>query len=215
MAKIKYENWSSEIFPGFYESYISPDSALEFEQALTPKGFWMDVMDYKQYLNEVCIEWVSRMEFEENPIGMKVGRFLHLDSPREYNFRTDRITFEVDVNLHKLKRHCFQEVCERFDKYLLDNWPSCSGFVSFVPNTLESFMDKYESEPQERGELVEVMVEFYLLEYVDFIEVEQAVYERCYDIACQVGIVLTNGTSSFDTMFDDDADMYIAGEMIT
>lgn len=214
MAKIKYENWSGNIFPGFYESYISPDSVLEFEQALTPKGFWMDVMDYKQYCNEVCCEWVSYMEFEENPVGMKVGRFLKLDSPREYNFRTDRITFEVEVNLHKLKRHCFKGVSERFDKYLHDNWSSCSGFLSFVPNTLESFMDEYESEPAKRGELVEIMVEFYLLEYVDFIKVEQAVYERCYEIACQVGIVLANGTDSFDAIYDNDTDTYIAGDKV-
>lgn len=214
MAKIKYENWSCEVFPGFYDSVISSEFALDFEQMMAPKGLYLEVHDHQWYANEVCRQWVALIDFDENPAGMRVGRYLGMDSPREYNFRTDRITFEVEVDLNKLKRHCFKDNAVRFARYLGECWQSRDGFWSFIPCTLQDFKDTYRSVPAKRSELVDVMIEFYLLEHVDFDTVERATCERCYEIACQAGIVLTDGRNDFEADFDNDADMYIAGERI-
>ena len=215
MAKIKYENWACKVFPGFYESSLSSEGFLYGERC--PEGYYLDVADEDAYRQDVCREWVKRMEhnWSDNPIGMKVMRYVRLWSPSCYNFSTDRITIEIEVNLNKLKDYCWKERAEDFDNYLHKHWSSRDGFCSFIPNRLSAFKETYRMDKSERSELVDIMIEWYLLEHIDWMYVENDVYEHIYEIVSYIGVVLKDYTwNCYEAEFDNNIDMYIAGKSI-
>ena len=53
----------------------------------------------------------------------------------------------------------------KFDSYLRENFTSCDGFISFVPNTANKFECSLDCNCETN--LYDVLVEFYLLETID------------------------------------------------
>lgn len=218
MAKVRYENFSRKIFPGFYDSILSSNDQLDDDNyAHVPEGYWLDVADEDAYRQDACREWACAMEsrWDSNPIGMKIGRFVGLWSPREYNFYTDKITVEIAVNLNRLKKYCWEERSEDFDQYLSEHWSSRSGFVSFMPNRLRAFKECYQLKTEKRSELVDIMIEWYLLEHIDFKNVEWDVYENLHEIICNLGVVLMdNEWVVHQAKWDNDTEQYVVGDKI-
>ncbi len=216
MAKIKYENWSGRVFPGFCYTILSSSNTLSSDNHFcAPDGFYLDVVDEADYRHEVCREWAWAMEanWDDNPVGMRVGEFVGLWSPREYNFSTDRITVEVKVNLNRLKAYCWRERASDFDDYLHKHWSSRDGFWSFIPNRLSTFKETYRLDKSARSELVDIMVEWYLLEHIDWEGVQWDVYEKLDEIAHSVGIVLVDHHwNAWRAEWDNDAGQYVVGE---
>ena len=112
-------------------------------------------------------------------------RNFELYSPREYNFTTDKLIINVEFRLRALEHWCFKDKPEEFNKYLKENYSSYDGFISFVPNRISAFKDKYFNEyktfkERERNNLINVMLEFYFECQIDFeTDVnEQIVYWR-------------------------------------
>ena len=168
MKKI-YENFSCEIFPGFYESMLyNSDTLYNFEYDYTPDGYYWDftIDGWTNFKQETCNKWVEAIDFnfEENPIDLKIGKFSGLRSPREYNFTTDKISFEVDVDLRKLKSYCLTKNRKDFDDYLYKNWRDRDGFWSFVPSNIVDFADELKND----SSLIDIMIEYYLLKNVNF-----------------------------------------------
>lgn len=183
-----YENFSDKVFGGFYDSNLyNSDMLYSYEYDKTPEGFEWDFKenDFKNFCKETCMDYVDaiRDNFSENPIGLEVGKYRGMWSPREYNFYTDRIQFYVKFNLNKLKKWCFESVADKFDDYLYKNWTSCDGFWSFIPNSLRAFVNAYKHGYNlcTKDDLIQVMVEFYLLENVDFANVEYDVCENVWE----------------------------------
>ena len=87
--------------------------------------------------------------------------------------------------LRALEHWCLKDKPEEFDKYLKENYSSYDGFISFIPNNIYAFKDKYFNEyktfeERERNNLINVMLEFYFECQIDFeTDVnEQIVYWR-------------------------------------
>ena len=59
-----------------------------------------------------------------------------VDSPREYNFRTDRIF--LDTEKSKLLELYAKLGRKMFAEYIKENFTSCDGFSSFYDNSIES-----------------------------------------------------------------------------
>lgn len=204
--KIVYENWSSQVFPGFYHSFFSDP----LESELCQDGYYLDIANYSKYQKLVCEQYVACIQFIDNPLDMKILRYEGLRSPREYNFHTDKIQISIDINMHKLKEYCWRENTEDFANYLRKEWSSRPGFWSFIPDSLIAFIGEYKENPCKRAELQQVMIEYYLLKNVDFGEVEMDVYEYCHELACEAGVVLMdNKGNTYDYEYDDMTDMII------
>lgn len=112
-------------------------------------------------------------------------RNFELHSPREYNFTTDKLIVNVEFRLRALEYWCLKNKPEEFNKYLKENYSSYDGFISFVPNSISAFKDKYFNEyktfkERERNNLINIMLEFYFECQIDFeTDVnEQIVYWR-------------------------------------
>ena len=174
-----YENFSCSVFPGFYESnLLNSDTLYYHDSESLPDGYCWEFVKggYDNFCKETCKEWVNAISdnFEDNPLGMTIGKYKSMWSPREYNFSTDRISFEVSVDLRKLKKYCFNTERSDFNQYLHDKWSSYDGFISFIPNNVPEFMEKYRHDKS----LIDIMIEYYLLRFINFEDVEYDVLEE-------------------------------------
>ena len=86
-------------------------------------------------------------------------QFINLSSPQYYNYDTDRLNIEIDVNLTKLKKYIKQNKTD-FNQYLKDNFTSYDGFISFVENNYNSFFEDYKIN---KNRCIQVMIEYYIL----------------------------------------------------
>lgn len=194
---IEYENWSTTIFEGFYESGLySSDSLINHPyiyDITPPDGYEFDLYNFQGFMNEVGQEavhliWNNVPDEDGIILDMK---FVGISSPRFYNFSTDRICAEIKVDYEKLKDYCLISNRDKFDDYLRENFSDRDGFWSFVANNVKDFESELETESKKYDN---VMVEYYLLNL-------PYMQERPYDL------------SEYDSDLYEKA-MYIMGDYI-
>lgn len=176
---VYYENWSPRIFPGFYETSIGPDGMIEsYLQDECPEGYEWELKTggWQKIGDEVAEWWVDEMSsnLKDKSI-IKSMKFSSINSSRYYNFSTDKLVIEMDVDVDALEKYCFETNAEAFNKYLKDNWTDYDGFASFTPNSIEEFKAKYEKRRGKKDN-VDLLIEFYLLENVNFNEIEEQAF---------------------------------------
>ena len=165
--KINYINHSTFIFEGFYESNLfnsdseyylsksleSPHEIKDFDKFMNTVG--------KRIANEVYYHW-----FCEEDSAVTDLDFVGIDSPQYYNYRTDRIILDVEVDLKKLEDFCFKDNADDFNKYLEDNFTSYDGFHSFVKYNRVEFYLEYKNDESEREKCLNVMLEYYFMKRI-------------------------------------------------
>ena len=183
---IIYENWSCEIFEGFYESNLfNSDTEYYLNDYLNDgedikKEY--EIKDFKGYCNEVSELYVDRLcDNLDDVANVFNSYFIYhgLYSPQYYNFSTDKIQIEMDVNLDNLLQY-IEDNKTLFDNYLHENFTSYDGFWSFIDNNYTDFMNTYNSGENDRE--LNVMIEFYLLNNVDLDNTRQQVYDELTSI---------------------------------
>ena len=143
-------NISTIPFSGFYNSIHDSeiDSYIEQEQEYAEDQneklyFDPDSLNYSGiytgYAKAYTSEFIKLINYET---GITLdAKFESLESPREYNFTTDRIFIEFD-NL--------KPICDLFawinsnhagalNKYISEHFSSYDGFISYYPNNLEAW----------------------------------------------------------------------------
>lgn len=160
--KIKWYQQDSRLFSGFYESelynsdmlyYMSENDEEDREWDFIPGG-------YEEFEKAVCKKCVENiMDLMDNNDTITDMQFKELNSPREYNFTTDKLVCEVEVDLDKLKKYCYETEREKFEEYLKENYSSYDGFISFVPNNVKEF--------EQENDDTDVMIDFYILSHLE------------------------------------------------
>lgn len=212
--KFNYINSSFRIFCGFYDSVLYNSDMLALGDTMEGYTFEFTEKGWYYYTQKACCAWVGHMRellYENNPLNMYLHGFVKLHSPKEYNFTTDKIEMEVDVDLRHLKRWCFRDKRMDFDKYLRETWTSYDGFVSFVPNNVPAFKRAYgRGDKYEKANLRDIMVEFYLLECVDTDELYMDMTDKVPELL-EGKILLEDEKTGkqYDYYWDDDKDMYM------
>lgn len=171
--KHEYTNQSPELFPGFYESVFNNSDLINeiAEYKADDSGTQYDIVNWNDYQNSIaenCATWL----FDNLPNHdiIKTMNYKELTSPRFYNFTTDKLTIDCDINLDALKNYCLKANRDEFSNYLYENWSNKPGFISFVENDILEF----EKDPN-----ITIMIEFYLLNEIDLEHYEYF----CYDLA--------------------------------
>lgn len=146
---------------GMYNSLLDPMLWTEDEEYNLYEGYGdagevfkcigcFDIEGYKKMLAEVSQEVIDEYAM---PIlrdyGIAAIKAVGIDSPKYYNYSTD--TLDFDVYLTDDFRQKFTENMERFreneslQEYIEENWWHRSGFVSFMPKSMDeiaSFKDE-------------------------------------------------------------------------
>ena len=142
-------------FDGFYESFISADinhqieidteyySELydlnESEEELLCNSF-LNINSYKFY-NQIAKDYTNFYidALNERLEGFTLkATYKCLESPREYNFETDRIFIEIEEN-HAVDfiKHIVKNYKKELEKKIEDRFESRSGFISFYKNSID------------------------------------------------------------------------------
>lgn len=166
--KIRYTNWSTKIFEGFYESNLfNSDSEYYLSENLESPH---EIKDFHTFTNTVGKRIANEVYYDyfcEEDSAVTDLDFVGVDSPQYYNYRTDRIVLDVEVDLKKLEDFCFTDNGDDFNKYLEDNFTSYDGFHSFVKNNRLGFYLEYKDDESERGKCLNVMLEYYFMKRID------------------------------------------------
>lgn len=122
-------------FPGFYNSILDDlmDRTIEMEMESTGETY-DEIMDrYSAHLamHAIAKAWVKGFA-KETGIPMELEE---VQSPREYNFTTDRLFVRVPIDT-------IEQIASQMDDKILretirKNHSSYSGFISFYPNDLD------------------------------------------------------------------------------
>lgn len=180
--KLKYINWSTEIFQGFYESDLyNADTIYNINANRDDDEPEYDFVDsgYEKYCDDVSKQITEQIFYDldqkEDGEIIKSMTFVKLHSPKYYNFETDKIEAEIEVDWQALI-DWVKDNTYLFSEYLKNNFSSYDGFISFVPNNTNDFWDALDGDFER---LSDVLIEFYILQHLD-----QDIYrEHCYEIA--------------------------------
>lgn len=193
-----YNNHSYKIFDGFYNSNLFNDDMLyNLEYNDKQEGYLKDnesydVDNFQEYKKEVSDNAVYELfnTLENNDI-IKSMKLKDVYSPKYYNYETDSLIIEMDINLRALKTFCFKENRDMFNKYLKENFTSYSGFISFVDNNIKDFINTYKTSTCKDRE-INVMIEYYLLTQInntldcDNFDCDNSYQYRIYEGADQI-----------------------------
>lgn len=150
-------------FGGFYHSIHSD----EIEHRIESFEIDEDNVNYKETCNSYCIEFIDSIN-DMLELNLK---FIKIDSPRFYNFTTDKIEAEINENdFNKLKDIYLSD--NEFIDYIELNSKSYSGFISFYNGFNEVI--------KEDEVLLQYMFNYILREYAD--EIENYIFELDFEI---------------------------------
>lgn len=181
--KINYVNHSTFIFEGFYESGLfNSDSEYHLSENLESAH---EIKDFDKFMNTVGKRIANEVYYDyfcEEDSAVTDLDFVGIDSPRFYNYSTDRIILDVEVDLKKLEDYCFKDNADDFNKYLEDNFTSYDGFHSFVKNNRLGFYLEYKNDESEKQKCLNVMLEYYFIKRITS-EKEESFIVQMYEIA--------------------------------
>ena len=164
--KYTYQNWSTAIFMGFYESPLyNSDTEYYINENMrdteSPEVLEIDWIPYQTEVCKAATDLLSEYCINDDNI-IKSMQFQELNSPRYYNYDTDRLNILVDVNLTKLKSYIKKNSAD-FNLYLKDNFTSYDGFISYIENNFSAFKLQYQEDKQR---CINVMLEYYILRQI-------------------------------------------------
>jgi hypothetical protein len=125
-----------EFFSGFYESIHGAQFDNEIEQYLEENDKTSDDIDYtcdfkaysKEYVNQLNSEIDLNLEFES------------LESPKYYNYSTDRIFCNINsADIEKLAEYRNKPI---FAELIKSRFTSRDGFSSFYSNEVADWIEK-------------------------------------------------------------------------
>lgn len=158
-------------FSGFYESTHNSlfdreiESLFEYDDqgnSNIPDEFYWANINYQHMRLEYSKRYVENFnELIKTESDFDLGlTFESLQSPREYNFTTDRIFCYIDQRtIRKLFAYAIDHM-ELFDQCVKDNFTSCDGFCSYYSNNLQDWVKKPlgDYDHNEIGLLLEVLI---------------------------------------------------------
>lgn len=127
-------------FHGFYNS-IHDDKLNDLAQ--DEDGDWCEEeaekIDWQKARIEYCKEYVDKFS-ELTEIAME---FKELDSPRFYNYSTDKIVVEISLSvLADIYAKTIKNYCDELSDKIEENHSHRSGFISFYSNDIEHWIKK-------------------------------------------------------------------------
>ena len=142
-------------FDGFYESFISDDidhqigQQIEWDTDIYDLNESEEEILYNNYLsvntsyfyNQIAEDYTNLYidALNERLKGFSLkANYKCFESPREYNFKTDRIFIEIEEN-HAVDfiKYLVKNYKKELEKKIQDMFTSRSGFISFYKNSID------------------------------------------------------------------------------
>ena len=175
-------------FQGFYNSLYSYAIEGEIESSLdwytedyelteaqrdTLANGYLEKNVSEFYYN-VSKDYAEAFIYEiERDTGLSLNaRFESMESPKEYNFQTDRLFIELpEASAVAFVNYILANHKEELEKLIAQSFTSCDGFISHYDNTLEAWGDPSEWDLNQLGTCFEIF------EYLEQEIYEHSIYE--------------------------------------
>ena len=142
-------------FCGYYGSIFEDnDTSIEFDyinelreqNGLLPlENEDLINWDYTTYYSELNIELTNCVDEFLTDLGLINSiTFKALHSPKYYNYSNDFIECIIDLKVNEVKKYINNNL-EAFKSYLIDNFKSRDGFISFYEYDLNFWLEKMQS----------------------------------------------------------------------
>ena len=148
-------------FDGFYESFISDDIDHQIGQQIEWDSDTFDLNEseeeiiqnnyltvntsyfYNQIAEDYTNFYIDALNERLEGFTLK-ATYKCFESPREYNFETDRIFIEIEEN-HAIDfiEYIIKNYKKELEKKIQDRFTSRSGFISSYKNSLDLWIDDY------------------------------------------------------------------------
>lgn len=166
------------IFNGTYESMWEvseiDDDGNELEVDYDFNEFMKAIAEVYKFeapdiiLSEWELPFVKSIEF--------TGGFY---SPREYNFSTDSLDFKIELDkkgfMAELKK---LENDSKFKEFLIDNYRSRDGFISFTPDNYSEILESITEEKSDFEQSISAVLNYLIPESESYYEsLEGQIYE--------------------------------------
>ena len=157
---------NAPFFPGFYETIFSSSDAFETAIELSKKddeNFDESKVDFDDNrYNETCAKLYCMALIDECvlPDFVESVEFLHVLSPKFYNYSTDKIECKITLadGWENEMRKFIAEHYDWLQNKITNDWTSGSGFISFIENDLEKW-GKYLFEENDAN-YIEIMLSY-------------------------------------------------------
>jgi hypothetical protein len=118
-------------------------------------------------------------------LGIKHYTFSEVVSPREYNYTSDKVYFDLTLNVSRFKKTLTKLIFdneELFQEILDDRHKSRSGFISFYSNDLKDWLhfDSSRVTSDSNNSIDEIMFQTYLIFYCQ-VNKNQFDIDKVYD----------------------------------
>lgn len=173
------------LFEGFYNSYLDLSENIEVgegeEFSMNEEQF--DEIDWKATNNNVAKFYLEYIKDELkdffNEIGIISLDFVKVDSPKYYNYSTDKLVCNIIVNKNKFLTELQKCDFEVWEQFLNDNFTSYDGFISFYPNDPNEWTELIAEKFDTDNVIIETLLQFYLEQSEEFEEIKkELIYYR-------------------------------------
>ncbi len=132
------------LFPGFYNTHLEPSEDLEVysynqehDTDLNYDDFDWYYEDYRERVAKAFVECFERNFQDVMPAEIN---YQSISSPTYYNFSNDTINIEVDLDFPRFME-IVNEKKEEIREYILQNYTSRDGFMSYHSNNVDDWCD--------------------------------------------------------------------------
>lgn len=160
---------SLPFFCGFYDSplyncdtlyYETKDEIEYYREQFNDETLEPDDLDinFKEYTHDVSKAFCEAF-YDNTPDFVKAVTFNRLSSPKYYNFETDKVIadVELDENWQDSVMEFINNNKDELKTKIKEDWSNRDGFWSFMPNDLDEWIEELQKdEPDSR--FVEIML---------------------------------------------------------
>ena len=163
------------MFEGFYYSQLDLAENIEVGEGddyyMTEEQF--DEIDWNKTNENVSKFYLDYFKDGLSDFFKSIGvlslEFIKLDSPKYYNYSTDKLVCNIEINknvfIHELRKYNF----DNWEQFLKDNFTSYAGFISFYPNTSIEWDELINEKIEDDNVIIETLLQFYLEQNEEFI----------------------------------------------
>ena len=185
MRPIKVKSWLP-IFSGFYESmwsfneedvaqYFLNDHFVDHNKMV---DIIIDNTDYDRYEEDIAKKLVNVVS-DVYPFIIE-SKFIKLNRPEQYNFTTDSIDVEFEIDHDEFKILLFRNM-SKFAKWIKKKYTSCDGFLSLYPTNVEGWAQKTDRFNKLDGHYLGAIMEFMWMESIVSKEMAfQDIYDKVF-----------------------------------
>ena len=175
------------LFKGFYNSYLDLSENIEVGEgesySMTEEQF--DNIDWNSTNENVSKFYLNYFKDELSDFFKSIGvlslEFIKVDSPKYYNYSTDKLVcnIEIDKNVfvYELRKYNF----EVWEQFLKDNFTSYDGFISFYPNNTMEWDELINEKIEDDNVIIETLLKFYLEQNEEFYKIKENLFIEIFE----------------------------------